>query len=71
MFLFFSNRLGCLGSVAVSAVLSLILIFAMRACNRPPSQLETEEGIRSRGANTKTEITALDSVRVDRAPKNL
>ena len=38
MFVFFSNRLGCLGSLAVSAVLSLILIFAMRACNRPPSQ---------------------------------
>jgi len=26
MFLFFSNRLGCLGSIAVSAVLTLILL---------------------------------------------
>jgi energy-converting hydrogenase Eha subunit E len=26
MFLFFSNRLGCLGSIAVSAVLTLVLL---------------------------------------------
>lgn len=26
MFLFFSNRLGCLGSLLISAVLTLILI---------------------------------------------
>lgn len=26
MFLFFSNRLGCLGSLAVSAVLTLVLL---------------------------------------------
>jgi hypothetical protein len=31
MFLFFSNRLGCLGSILVSAVLTLLLlaIFAL------------------------------------------
>ncbi len=33
MFLFFSNRLGCAGSVAVSLVLSVILVLAMRSCN--------------------------------------
>ena len=33
VFLFFSNRLGCLGSIAVSLVLSAILIAAMRACS--------------------------------------
>lgn len=26
MFFFFSNRLGCLGSIAVSAVLTLVLL---------------------------------------------
>jgi hypothetical protein len=33
MFLFFSNRLGCLGSIGVSIVLSLILIALMRSCS--------------------------------------
>jgi hypothetical protein len=27
MFLFFSNRLGCLGSIVVSVVLTLLLLF--------------------------------------------
>lgn len=27
MFLFFSNRLGCLGSILVSLVLTLVLLF--------------------------------------------
>lgn len=30
MFLFFSNRLGCLGSLALSAVATLILIALLR-----------------------------------------
>jgi hypothetical protein len=29
MFLFFSNRLGCLGSLLVSAVLTLILLLIL------------------------------------------
>jgi hypothetical protein len=33
MFLFFSNRAGCLGSIAVSALLTLVLVAALRACN--------------------------------------
>jgi hypothetical protein len=33
MFVFFSNRLGCLGSLAVSLVLTLLLIALLRACN--------------------------------------
>jgi len=33
MFLFFSNRLGCLGSVGVSIVLSLVLIGVLRSCS--------------------------------------
>jgi hypothetical protein len=32
VFIFFSNRLGCLGSVVVSIILSLILITLVRAC---------------------------------------
>jgi hypothetical protein len=32
MFVIFSNRLGCLGSIAVSVVLSLVLILALRSC---------------------------------------
>ena len=32
MFGFYSTRLGCIGSVAVSIVLSVILIVAMRSC---------------------------------------
>jgi hypothetical protein len=31
MFFFFSNRLGCLGSILVSIVLTLILVFALRS----------------------------------------
>jgi hypothetical protein len=30
MFLFFSNRLGCLGSLVVSAVVTLLLILIFR-----------------------------------------
>ena len=33
MFLFFSNRVGCLGSIGISIVLSAILIMLMRSCN--------------------------------------
>jgi hypothetical protein len=33
MFAFFSNRLGCLGSVVVSILGSLLLMLLMRACN--------------------------------------
>ncbi len=33
MFVFFSNRLGCLGSVVVSVVLSALLLLMMRACS--------------------------------------
>jgi hypothetical protein len=29
MFLFFSNRLGCLGSILVSVVLTLVLLFVL------------------------------------------
>jgi hypothetical protein len=35
MFVIFSNRLGCLGSIGVSIVLSVILILAMRSCAGP------------------------------------
>jgi hypothetical protein len=30
MFVFFSNRLGCLGSLAVSVVLSLLVLAVLR-----------------------------------------
>jgi hypothetical protein len=30
MFLFFSNRLGCLGSILVSVVLTVVLILVFR-----------------------------------------
>jgi hypothetical protein len=33
MFVFFSNRVGCVGSLIVSAVLTLVIIMLMRACN--------------------------------------
>ena len=32
MFVFFSNRFGCLGSLVISVVLSALLIFVMRGC---------------------------------------
>jgi hypothetical protein len=32
MFVFFSNRLGCLGSIAVSIILSLVLMALMYSC---------------------------------------
>jgi len=33
MFVFFSNRLGCVGSILVSIVLSVVLIAALRSCS--------------------------------------
>jgi hypothetical protein len=33
MFLFFSNRAGCLGSLAISALLTLVVIALVRGCN--------------------------------------
>lgn len=32
MFVLFSNRLGCLGSLAVSAALTVVLLLALRGC---------------------------------------
>jgi hypothetical protein len=32
MFAFFSNRLGCLGSIAVSIIGTIILLVLMRGC---------------------------------------
>lgn len=37
MFFFFSNRLGCLGSIGVSVVLTLLLLALMRGCSTGPS----------------------------------
>ncbi len=33
MFIFFSNKLGCLGSLAVSLVASALLVLLLYACN--------------------------------------
>lgn len=33
MFAFYSNRLGCFGSIVVWLILSAILIFALRWCS--------------------------------------
>ncbi len=33
MFLFFSNRLGCIGSVLASVVLSVLLVLLLRGCS--------------------------------------
>jgi len=33
MFVFFSNRAGCLGSLLISLVVTLVLIALMRSCN--------------------------------------
>ena len=32
MFVFFSNRLGCLASLAISIVASVVMILLLRAC---------------------------------------
>jgi hypothetical protein len=32
MFVLFSNRLGCLGSLLISAILTLALILLVRSC---------------------------------------
>jgi hypothetical protein len=32
MFAFFSNRLGCLGSIAVSVIGTILLLALMRGC---------------------------------------
>jgi hypothetical protein len=36
MFVVFSNRLGCLGSVGVSILLTLLLFGLLRACGTGP-----------------------------------
>jgi hypothetical protein len=33
VFLFFSNRFGCLGSIVISVVLSALLILVLRGCS--------------------------------------
>jgi hypothetical protein len=33
MFVFFSNRLGCAGSIAVSVVSTILLILLIRSCS--------------------------------------
>jgi len=33
MFVFFSNRMGCVGSLLVSALLTLVVVVLMRSCN--------------------------------------
>jgi hypothetical protein len=33
VFIFFSSRLGCIGSLLVSAALSILVIVLLRACN--------------------------------------
>jgi hypothetical protein len=32
VFVFFSNRLGCIGSLAVSAILTLLILALVRGC---------------------------------------
>jgi hypothetical protein len=36
MFFLFSNRLGCLGSIAISVLLSVLLLLLMRGCSTVP-----------------------------------
>jgi hypothetical protein len=33
LFLFFSNRLGCLGSIVVSVILTAALVLLLRSCS--------------------------------------
>jgi hypothetical protein len=33
VFLFFSNRLGCLGSIVVSVILTAVIVLLMRSCS--------------------------------------
>jgi hypothetical protein len=37
MFAFFSSRLGCAGSLLVSILGTIVLIFLMRGCSGPPA----------------------------------
>jgi len=37
VFVFFSNRLGCLGSIGVSLAGTILLILLMRACTGYPT----------------------------------
>jgi hypothetical protein len=36
MFILFSNRLGCVGSLLVSAIATLVMILLLRACTGHP-----------------------------------
>lgn len=33
VFIFYSNRIGCLGSLALSVVLTIVLLLAIRGCS--------------------------------------
>lgn len=33
MFVFYSNRFGCVGSIVVSLVLTVVLVLALRSCS--------------------------------------
>jgi hypothetical protein len=33
MFVVYNNKLGCLGSIVVSAVLTAVLVLALRSCS--------------------------------------
>ena len=37
MFVFFSNRFGCLGSLAISIAGTVVLILLLRACTGGPA----------------------------------
>jgi hypothetical protein len=39
VFVFFSNRLGCAGSLLVTVILSALLLLVFRGCSSPPSAL--------------------------------
>ncbi|WP_373049616.1 hypothetical protein [Vulgatibacter sp.] len=49
MFVFFSNRLGCLGSIVVSLIGTALLFLLLRSCtaNEAAAALDTEAAIRS------------------------
>lgn len=44
MFIFFSNRLGCLGSLAISLVLTAILFLVFRGCNAGTVTVDASKG---------------------------
>lgn len=70
MFVLFSNRLGCVGSIIASAFGTLVLILAMRACQANQDHLPEERGTSGLGAPEAEDVSTRRPEASRRVPEN-